>query len=133
MRNRSAVGVGRVEALGQGEQLNAPFVKVGDHSGRVGDGAEESIQLGHDHDGPALLCGSEELAPGGTAGERLAAADARIFEALRQAESFHLSMGGDALTLGLKTEAAIGLFFGGDSDVGGGVFRGVGNYFTACR
>src|SRR5262249_51218814 len=60
-------------------------------------------------------------------------ADSRILEDLRQAEPFHLALGGDALTLRLETEATIGLFVAGDSDVAEGVFHGVAYYFTPGR
>jgi hypothetical protein len=114
--------------------LDALLVEVGNDVGRVRDGAEQAIQLGHDYGSLTLDCGGEELAAGGTAGEGLAAAESGIREDFGQVKSFHGAVGGDALALGFETEATVGLFFAGHTDVTEGVFHGVYDcYFTPGR
>ena len=70
-----------------GGGADALFVEVGDYARRIGDGAEEAIKFGHNHECLALVRRGEELAAGGTASERLAAADAGVLKDLGQPKS----------------------------------------------
>jgi hypothetical protein len=58
--------------------LDALLVELGNDIGRIGDGTEEPIQFGHDHDGFVFLGGGQESASRGATGERLASADCWI-------------------------------------------------------
>jgi hypothetical protein len=40
-------------------------------------------------------------------------------------KSFHIAVGGNALTLGFEAQATIDLFLAGDSDVANGVSHGI--------
>src|SRR5262245_52064590 len=73
--------------------------------GGVGHGSKEPVQLSHHNDGLALLGSREKPAAGGTAGQRLAGANSRIFEYLGEVQSLHRAVGSDALALGCETKA----------------------------
>src|SRR5262249_24701126 len=97
---------------------------IGNDAGGVGYGTKEPIQLRDDDDNFGFYHGGEELAACGTSCERLATTDSRGLQDLGQAESLHGAVGGDAVTLGLESKAAIGLFFARDADVADGLFHG---------
>jgi hypothetical protein len=85
----------------------------------------------HDHEGLALVSSGKELAAGGAAGERLAAADAGILKDLGQPESLQPAKVGDALALSFEAEATIGLLVARNAEVGDSIPHGVlAYYFT---
>jgi hypothetical protein len=111
--------------------IDTPLVELGNDVGGVGHTAEQPVQLCHDHNGLAFLCGGEELAACGPAGEWLATADSGILEYISQVEFFQLAVRSDALTLSFEAQSAIGLFFAGDSDVANRIFGGV--HASKCK
>jgi hypothetical protein len=57
-------------------------------------------------------------------------AHSRILEAFGEVKSLHIAVGGNALALGFEPQAAIGLFFAGNSYVTESVVHGVFEFTT---
>src|SRR5215469_4197954 len=106
-----------VKIFGNGYDLDAEAVEVGNRLGSVGDGAEQPVETGDDDYGMTSTGLCKQALPRRPAPQGLPSRDAWVLVNGGQVETLHLTVGPHPLALSLEAEATLGLFFATGANV----------------